>query len=422
MVRYRTILASLAYLLMLGGCASYPLMPTPNIYTGESGYPEDQVPEALKSNRVDLLYVTDRSPVADENGDLVYGSERSDSMAFGSAMVEIGDHISWRKLVRASQSRDRSETLEVTVRSRTELGRFPATPHPFSVQDGVLIEDQKVVDEHNRVEAIFRIELNRRLAITNHKEVFIYVHGFDNSFDFAASAHAETWHFLGRRGVPILYSWPAAHGGLFGYFVDRESGEFTIYHLKQLLRMLISFPEIERINIIAHSRGTDVTTTTLRELVIEARAAHGSAREHLRISNLILAAPDLDFGIVRQRLIAEKFGPAFGQITIYTTQADEALSLSESLMTGKRFGRLKSSDLGATEQAIFSQVTNVNIIDVKGVQSFLGHSYFRSSPAASSDLILVLIDRERPGGPDRPLEQMMGNFWRLPADYPGVAP
>jgi esterase/lipase superfamily enzyme len=117
--------------------------------------------------------------------------------------------------------------------------------------------------------------------------------------------------------------------------------------------MLVSFPEIERINIIAHSRGADITTTTLRELVIEARAAHGSAREHLRIANLILAAPDLDFGIVRQRLMAEKFGPAIGQITIYTTQVDGALGLSESLMTGKRFGQLKSSDLGATEQAIF---------------------------------------------------------------------
>ena len=211
-------------------------------------------------------------------------------------------------------------------------------------------------------------------------EKAVYVHGFNNSFDFAASAHAEIWHFLGRRGVPILYSWPAAHGGLLGYFVDRESGEFTIYHLKQLIRMLVSFAEIERINIIAHSRGTDITTTTLRELVIEARAAHGSARDHLRISNLILAAPDLDFGVVRQRLIAEKFGPAIGQITIYTTQADETLSISESLMSGRRFGRLDTSDLGATEQAIFAEVTNVNIIDVQGVDSFLGHSYFRDNP------------------------------------------
>ncbi len=91
MAMYRTILTSIACLLMLGGCTSYSLMPTPNIYAAESGYPEDQVPEALRSNQVDLLYVTDRSPESDENGKLAYGSERSDSIAFGSVVVEFGD-------------------------------------------------------------------------------------------------------------------------------------------------------------------------------------------------------------------------------------------------------------------------------------------------------------------------------------------
>ena len=35
---------------------------------------------------------------------------------------------------------------------------------------------------------------------------------------------AELWHFLGRQGVPILYTWPAGFGGLRGYTRDRESG------------------------------------------------------------------------------------------------------------------------------------------------------------------------------------------------------
>jgi esterase/lipase superfamily enzyme len=88
MVSYRENLASIACLLMLGGCAAYPLMPTRNIYAGESGYPENQVPEALKSDHVDLLYVTDRSPEFDTNEDLSYGSKCSDFIAFGSAMIE----------------------------------------------------------------------------------------------------------------------------------------------------------------------------------------------------------------------------------------------------------------------------------------------------------------------------------------------
>jgi esterase/lipase superfamily enzyme len=155
--------------------------------------------------------------------------------------------------------------------------------------------------------------------------VLIFVHGVNTSFDEAVLTQAELWHILGRQGVPIVYSWPADNGGLFGYFVDRESAEFTIFHFKQFVKMLASFPEVEGINIIAHSRGAAVTTTALRELVIETRAAGKRPRDHLRIDNLVLASADLNFDIVRQRLMAEKFGPAIGQITSYVTRSDKAL-------------------------------------------------------------------------------------------------
>jgi esterase/lipase superfamily enzyme len=229
---------------------------------------------------------------------------------------------------------------------------------------------------------------------------------------------SEVWHFLGRRGGPILYSWPAAHGGLFGYFIDRESGEFTIFHLKEFLRLLATSPKVERVHILAHSQGTDVATSALRELVIETRASGRDPREGMRIANLILAAPDLDLDIVRQRLMAEKFGPAIGQITIYTTQADKALSASQTLMSGKRFGRVQKGDLGEREQPIFTEVTNVNIIQIEGVGGLIGHGYFRSNPAASSDLILILHEGGRPGIPARPLTHETLNLWSMPGDYP----
>ena len=195
------ICLSIASLLVLAGCASHPLMPAPNIYTGAPGYPETEVPDKLKSNKVDLLYVTDRDTTVDNSAALTYGSERSDSVAFGSVLVELGEGIGWQELVHASQSQDRSTVLEVKVRSRREISRFPPTPHAFSLVDGVPVEDPEVVADRARAEALFRRELNRRLADTSTKEVFIYVHGFNNSFDSAASAHAETWHFLGRQGV-----------------------------------------------------------------------------------------------------------------------------------------------------------------------------------------------------------------------------
>lgn len=412
----------IALVLFLGaalGCASgHRLMPTPNLYAHPGGYPESSVPPGAKTSRVEVLYVTDRAPEVREGAELHYGRNRSASVAFGSALVEIGDSATWDQLVLASEGERRDRGFELRVRSKTELGRFPPTPHPFTVVDGKPVEDPEVASEHARIAAALHHELRRRLAETEPKDVLLYVHGFNNSLDFAARTEAEVWHFLGRRGVPILYSWPAAHGGPFGYFADRESGEFTIYHLKEFLRLLVSFPEIERIHILAHSRGTDVTTTALRELIIESRAAGKDPRDHLRIANLVLAAPDLDLDVVRQRLMAEKFGPAIGQITIYTTQADKALGVSQTLMGGTRFGRVQSEDFSEAERAIFTEVTNVNIINVQGVSSFVGHGYFHSSPAASSDLILILRGGNKPGDPERPLEHQRLNFWELPKNYP----
>ncbi|MDJ0867685.1 MAG: alpha/beta hydrolase [Myxococcota bacterium] len=415
-----SVLRSLATLLVLTsvGCATgHPLMPTPNLYVRSGGYPESQVAAAARSSRLELLYVTDRAPET-VDGALAYGARRSASAAYGSVTVEIGDEISWEDLVEVSGTKQRARNPKVHVRSITEHGRFPATPRPFTVEGGDTVEAPEVRAEQKRAEADFLEHLHRRLATVPDKEVLVYVHGFNNSFDFAARAQAEVWHFLGRRGVPVLYSWPAAHGGLFGYFIDRESGEFTIFHLKEFLRLLASSPEVERIHVLAHSRGTDVVTTALRELVIETRAAGRNPRESLRIANLVLAAPDLDLDVVRQRLMAEKFGPAIGQITIYTTQADKALGASQTLMSGTRFGRVEGADLGEREQQIFTEVTNVNIVEVEGVGGLIGHAYYRSSPAASSDLILILQGGNRPGEPARPLRHETLNFWTMPKDYP----
>lgn len=419
MMRIRKLVFLLVVVLTLGGCSSTPkLMKTPNIYLGEEGYPESIIPRDLRSNEVDLLFATDRAPEFSTDGTLVYGSGRSASVAFGSAVVEIGADLSWEQLVELSETSARASSPSLTVTSRTEYGRFPPTPRPFSVVDGVVKEDSEVRARYEEVASQFRDLVVQRMADTGQNEVHIFIHGFNNSFDWAAASLAELWHFMGRRGVPLLYSWPAAHGGLFGYFVDRESGEFTVYHLKELIRLLASMPELERVNILAHSRGTDVATTALRELIIEARAAGRDPQDEYRIENLIMAAPDLDFDVVRQRLIAEKIGPAFGQITVYTTDSDKALGTSETLMSGTRLGRIRVEDLTEQEQAIFKTVKNVAFIDVKGVGGLIGHGYFLSNEATSSDIVRVINSGAVPGSAERPLTHRRVNFWEMSVGYP----
>ncbi len=152
--------------------------------------------------------------------------------------------------------------------------------------------------------------------------------------------------------------------------------------------------------------------------MIEFRAAGNNPRDDLKIENLILAAPDLDFGVVRQRLIAEKFGLAFGQLTVYMNPDDGALGLSQFLMAGLRFGKLSQNDLDDSDKVIFEQVKNVNFVSVEGVSSFLGHSYYKNHPGVLSDIAILVRQNLKPGDEGRPLIHQQINFWTLPENYP----
>jgi esterase/lipase superfamily enzyme len=406
----------------IAGCQTQ-LMPTPNIYaSGEYElYPADLDP-ALRSSEIELLYFTDRAPEQGKDGRLEYGWGRSRSGVFGSFVVEIGHDVDWDTLMVNSTGRKRSPKLPLTVKSITELGRFPESPSPLVLEDGRLFEDPAFTARRIEVAEIARQEIRRRLEATSSKRVFLYIHGFNNTFDYSASVLAEFYHFGGRAGVPILYTWPAASPGLQGYTHDRESGEFTIFHLKQFLRALGQMPEIERVDIIAHSRGTDVVSSALRELLIEFRAAGVDPQATLKLGNVVLASPDLDFDVVTQRLAAERMFMLFDHLTIYVSSKDKALGLADWLFGSRvRLGKVKPEDLSEIDRAILGRNDKLDIIDARVKTGFLGHSYYHSSPAVSSDLLLLLRYGFEAGSPERPLREAIPNYWILDdGDYPFV--
>ncbi|MEP3300008.1 MAG: alpha/beta hydrolase [Pseudoruegeria sp.] len=401
--------------LVLTSCAGPKvLVDTPNIYSEQTPYPAEAVPAANRRSSAEILYVTDR--VRDK--DAFYGADRSKSMVAGTASVQLGAHVSWDELALASSQNPRSKSLRMTISQTKEQVSFPATPLPFDLKNNQPVVKAGPQRDYRSASDQFKTLVRGRLRQSGSGDVLLLVHGVSTDFETGVFSLADVWHFTGRRSVPILYSWPSGRGGLFGYFTDRESGEFTIFHLKETLRILRGMPEVKRINIIAHSRGTDVTTSALRELVIEARASGQNPRQVLKVENLIMAAPDLDFGVVGQRLIAEQFGPAIGRITIYTNQGDNALGLSQRLMAGVRVGRLDDGEVDAAEAEIFQNVRNVHFIDVKGSSDILGHTYYRDNPAALSDIALLLETSAQPGSQTRPLQFVRDNFWELPIEYP----
>lgn len=411
-------LCLLLLLPLITACSTVHKLPTtPNLYSAQAPYPAQGMATTEQGTTSKIYYVTDRNPIAEGRILTEYDKERSASMAFGEATIAYDKGMSWDRLVEVSQMKSKRPAVEVKVTSIDEVERFPATPLIFSAMpDGIIVNSEEETQYRHSTETMRKI-VAQRLKSTNQKDVILYIHGFNVSFENAILGLNDIWHFSGRQGVPIAYSWPSGSGNIFGYFTDRESGEFTVYHLKETLRILSAMPEVENIHILAHSRGTDITTTALRELVIETRASGKNPRTVLKVENLILAAPDLDYGVVTQRLIAEKFGPAFGQITIYMNEDDSALGISQMLMKGIRFGKLTASKQNEREAQIFENVKNVSFVNVKGVKGFVGHGYFSEHPGALSDIITLIKTGSRPGTPERPLTHIENNFWALDRTY-----
>ncbi|MEP5632061.1 MAG: alpha/beta hydrolase [Tateyamaria sp.] len=407
----------LVALLGLAACSpARVLAPTPNIFAND-GYPLSEIPAVYQTAQPKIFYITDRGKT-NEDGFLSYGSERSSSMAFGASTVAFGEDQNWQSLGTASGMLDRSEKIKLNLVKNEEILRFDKTPTPFKIVNGKPVLVPEAVKSYNRKRAEFQGQIREQMRLSGKNEVVVFVPGFNNSFEDGLYALADIWHFSGRHGVPILYSWPAGAGGLFGYLRDRESGEFTVFHLKEFLSQLSQIPELRKIHIVAHSRGTDVTTTALREMIIAERSQGKNPNEVLKIANLILAAPDLDFSIVRQRLIAEGFGASIGKITVYINRGDSALGVSQRLATGRRLGTLTADRLKPAEKEIFSEVKTVSFVNVEGVKGLTGHSYYRTNRNALSDIATIIRENAPPGSPSRPLVRVEGNFWNMPKEYP----
>jgi esterase/lipase superfamily enzyme len=291
------------------------------------------------------------------------------------------------------------------------------------------------MDVHERAAAGLQAEVARRIAAVPRKEVLLFVHGYANTFQDAAFSMADLCHFFGRDFVCAIFTWPAggSRGLMAGYNVDRESGEFAVQHLKQTVRMISQSAGVERVHLLAHSRGTDVLASALRELSFEAYTAGSSIGEHFRVKNIVLLAPDIDgdvaaakiFGVVSDPDLP--FGaaprprgvfPAPGvHITSYVSHRDKALTLSQVLFGSLiRLGRLDVALLTKEQAAKAASLAYlVDFIEVQGTPGFLGHSYFTSDPDVSSDLIAMIRYGLAPGAPGRPLEEIQRPFWRIPA-------
>jgi esterase/lipase superfamily enzyme len=417
--------APLLLLIVAGtGCSAY-LAASPKIYTTGDRNPYADVAPELRTADVPILFATDRkAEEGSQESDRKYTYERDRAIAFGVCHVTFGINSSWDELVAASMASTRRNPVLLTLEKTDELGRVPETRYNYSRTSGTIVATPTEQESVELAERMLLQMVESRLAAATRKDIYLFVHGYANTFKDAAFTMAQVWHFLGREGVPFLYSWPAGSGGLLrGYTHDRESGEFTVFHLKQTLRLLARARGLRKIHVIAHSRGTDVFLTALREIFLQdGRRVEGDCFA-TRLGSVVLAAPDIDFDVLISRVVFEGLLFVPDRLTIYVSEGDRAIGISNWLFSSlKRLGQLRSADLPPDALERLRQYSHIEVIDarVSGYGSW-GHDYFYANPAVSSDLIRLLRYGNEAGDPaERPLKREENSFWILDNDYPEV--
>jgi esterase/lipase superfamily enzyme len=434
--RLRSLSGMLATLVLAGCATTYPMMPTPVLYTGAWARPLfTSAPIEVRTPPLDLLFFTDRAPATGADAPDPYSADRSRSMAFGSTTVLFGEGLTWDTLVRESLVFPRRHPLDLTLGATRELGRFPPIPYEVTRTEHGLTRSAAVVDAHEAAVQGLQAEVARRLASSPRKEVVLFVHGVANTFRDAALTMGELCHFLGREFVCGIFTWPAGgnRGILFGYQVDYESSEFAAEHLRKTIRTIAGTPGLERIHLIAHSRGTDVLVTAASDLNFEAYTQESNIAQRYKVGNIVLIAPDLDVDVNAAKLFKALSDPdlpygsapnprmVLGQtpdfrITIYGSPDDRALATSGRLFGSiARLGRLNEAMLTPRQIEQARTFGMIDVIQVEGRTDLFGHSYFTSNPKVSSDLIALLRYGLRPNDPGRPLEEVEKPFWRIPA-------
>ncbi len=232
--------------------------------------------------------------------------------------------------------------------------------------------------EEEPAEAFFA-KLRERVDASRNRDAFVFVHGFNTTFEEAAQRTAQLAYDLDFDGAPIFYSWPS-QGGLLQYSIDETNAEWTVPHLKEFLLAVVEESHAESVHLIAHSMGNRSLTAALARIAYEMRGRLPMFQE------LVLTAPDIDAEVFQHDIVPAIL-PTADRVTLYASSNDEALRLSKTVHGYRRAGDSGSELL---------VIPGVDTIDVSTVDtSLLGHLYYGDNATVIADM-LDLINRSKP--------------------------
>ncbi len=308
---------------------------------------------------VRVFYGTNRAPTGDKKAARYYGGERGE--------LDLG-------------------YVDVSIPETHKYGELE-TESRFSVYSYILGEEARkqkyvlLLSLKSLAEDDYYSQLSTYIDDSPSNDIFLFIHGYSNSFEDAARRAGQLAYDLDFDGTPMIFSWPS-QASTAAYTVDeavvRPSGRI----LARMLDKIIERTNADRIHLIAHSMGNRAMIEALQTYVL----MHGIEGSREAFDQVVFTAPDVDRDYFIEAM--SMMDHVARRTTLYASDNDVALKSSRMLHGATRAGL-------AGETIV--TLPGIDTIDMSGVEAdILGHSYFAANEGAIYDLFRLFWRGEPP--------------------------
>ena len=255
-----------------------------------------------------------------------------------------------------------------------------------NAKDHIVLAGERELDA-DEFRAEFASHVSGRIGVN--RDVLVYVHGFNTSFEElrlrAAQIVADS-HF---GGVPVLFTWPTK-AQVFGYVSDKDSAMASRDALQDVLTQISATPGVGKIHILAHSMGGWLAMEALRQAAL---SGHRDLDGHL--GEVMLASPDIDMEVFD---FADGASIRPADVTVFATANDRALSLSSALAQSRQ-------RVGAINPANPEDRAKIEARGRQSLRSFFGLRRLHRSRRLRRRAGCAALDRRANGGAARGRDQ-----------------
>jgi esterase/lipase superfamily enzyme len=222
----------------------------------------------------------------------------------------------------------------------------------------------------------------------------LYTHGFYIDFDKGCRRATVLQESAGLQGRFLWFSWPS-DGSLLNYTHDEADLLWSVLDLAEIVASLADRFGPGRVNLAGHSLGGRGMVLAIHDVAAQ--------RPDILLGDVVLLAPDIDFDVFARLL--PRIRPIVRSITVYVTEADRPLALSERVHGYPRLGQTGND---------WSRLEGVDVIDLSDLQvrSPTGHLYHVYNAEVGADLD-QLLNEGLPPAARRNMLQAGPNLWRL---------